>query len=144
MHLDYISRRGHWYDISWKGDPAKSGGVASNLGVHFFDMLLLVFGDVVSSEVSARGARRMSGRLVLEKADVEWFLSVDEADLPTRVIEEGGYAHRVLRVDGQEVDLTPGFTDLHTRAYEAILDGRGLGLPDVAPVIDLLHQIRTA
>jgi UDP-N-acetyl-2-amino-2-deoxyglucuronate dehydrogenase len=144
VSLDYISRRGHWYDVSWKGDLSKSGGVASNLGVHFFDMLLLVFGDVISSTVSLKGARRMEGQLVLEKADVNWFLSVDESDLPTRVLEEGGYAHRVLKVDGQEIDLTPGFTALHTKAYEAILNGNGLGLPDVAPVIELLHRIRTA
>lgn len=144
VNLNYISRRGNWYDISWKGDPAKSGGIASNLGVHFFDMLILVFGSVIDSEVSLKGPRRMAGRLILEKADVDWFLSVDEGDLPPQVLREGGYAHRVLEVDGQDVDLTPGFTALHTRAYEAILAGRGLSLEEVGPVIELLHRIRTA
>ena len=139
--LTYVTRRGLWYDHSWKGDVDKSGGVAMNIGVHFFDFLLWVFGSVSRNLVHINQPHRMAGALELEKARVRWFLSVDEQDLPQHVREAGGYAHRSITVDGKEVDLSAGFTDLHTDVYREILKGNGYGICDAKPAIELIHQI---
>ena len=140
--LTYVTRRGRWYHHSWKGDASKSGGVAMNIGVHFFDFLLWIYGGVNRSSLHLAEADRMSGVLELEKARVRWFLSVDEADLPEHVRSDGGHAYRSLTVDDQELDLSAGFTDLHTEVYRDILSGGGCGLDAAQPALELIYQLR--
>ena len=142
--LTYISRRGPWYRVSWKGSEEKSGGLAMNLGVHFFDLLVWIFGAVEASAVHLADPSRMSGTLDLEHARVRWFLSVDRGDLPAEALAAGKTAWRALSLDGEEVEFSEGFTDLHTRVYEEILAGRGLGIADARPGIDAVHRIRTS
>lgn len=142
--LTYITRRGHWYHISWKGREDESGGLAMNIGVHFFDLLLWLFGDVESSEVHLSQPDKMAGRLELNHATVRWFLSVDYDDLPQSVKDNGGYAYRSLTMDGQELEFSTGFTHLHTTVYQEMLKGNGFGLDAARPSIDTVHQIRTS
>ena len=139
--LTYITRRGQWYDVSWKGNPEKSGGVAMNIGIHFFDLLLWLFGGAQSSQLHLHLPRKMSGVLELERARVRWFLSTDERDLPTECREQEQFAYRSMTLDGQEIEFSRGFTDLHTRVYEEILAGRGTGIADTRPAIELVHGI---
>jgi len=141
--LTYVTRRGPWYHVSWKGSEEKSGGLAMNIGVHFFDLVIWLFGEVAKSEVHLRRADKMAGVLELERARVRWFLSVDRGDLPADR-EEGQVALRRMTVDGQEVDLSSGFADLHTRVYEEIEAGRGLGIADARPSIRAVYGIRRA
>lgn len=140
--LTYITRRGRWYHHSWKGDESRSGGLPLNIGVHFFDFLTWIFGKAEKTEIHLAEPSRYSGTLELEKANVKWFLSVDASDLPTEVVANGGYAHRSITCDGEEIDLSKGFTDLHTRVYEEILAGQGHGLEDARGAIDLVYKIR--
>jgi UDP-N-acetyl-2-amino-2-deoxyglucuronate dehydrogenase len=142
--LTYVTRRGPWYGISWKGSAEKSGGVAMNIGVHFFDMLGWVFGSVQSSTVHLSQPRRMAGVLELDWARVRWFLSVDGSDLPDGYLDSGRTAHRSITVDGEELDFTGGFEDLHTRVYERTLAGNGFGIEDARQSITMVHDIRTA
>ncbi|MEX1027261.1 MAG: Gfo/Idh/MocA family oxidoreductase [Candidatus Paceibacterota bacterium] len=142
--LSYITRRGAWYAVSWKGNKEKSGGVAMNIGIHFFDLLLWLFGEAEDSEVHLAESNRMSGLLRLERANVRWFLSTDANDLPSSVVENGGFAYRSMTYDGQEIEFSKGFTDLHTRVYEDILAGGGFGLQDALPAISLAHGISHA
>ena len=142
--LTYVTRRGKWYHHSWKGDPNRSGGLAMNIGVHFFDFLTWIYGAPEKNTVHLSEASRMSGVLELEKARVRWFLSVNSDDLPEATINAGGYAHRSITIDGAEFDLSAGFTDLHTTVYEDILNGGGYGVQDARPAIDLVHHIRKA
>jgi UDP-N-acetyl-2-amino-2-deoxyglucuronate dehydrogenase len=144
IDLTYITSRGKWYFYSWKGILEKSGGVATNIGVHFFDMLMWIFGKPLLSEVHYRDERKVSGILELEHANVRWFLSLDKSDLPEQAIKEGKTTYRSIRINGEEVEFSGGFTDLHTVVYRDILDGRGYGLNDVRPSIELVHQIRHA
>lgn len=144
VELTYVTRRGNWYDVSWKGSEEKSGGVAMNIGIHFFDLVLWLFGPVRRSVVHLADARKMSGVLDLERARVRWFLSVDGADLPDGYLEAGRPAFRSLTLNGTEVEFSEGFTDLHTRVYEATLAGNGFGLADARPSIELVYAIRTA
>jgi UDP-N-acetyl-2-amino-2-deoxyglucuronate dehydrogenase len=141
--LSYVTRRGCWYDVSWKGDPKKSGGPSMNIGVHFFDLLLWLFGQADHAEVHLKETRRMSGYLELERARVKWFLSVDEADLPVEAKEAGKFAHRSMTIDGEELEFSDGFTNLHTRAYEEILAGNGFGINEARPAIELVHRINS-
>lgn len=142
--LTYVTARGPWYDVSWKGSSERSGGVATNIGIHLFDLLLWLFGNVVDSEVHLSEARRMGGFLELERAKVRWFLSVDRRDLPFPVQPGSRTMFRSITVDGREVEFTEGFADLHTRVYEETLSGRGFGIDVARPSIELLHRIRTA
>ena len=139
--LTYITRRGKWYDTSWKGAAEKSGGVAMNIGIHFFDLLHWLFGEVENSKLHLNGKRQMAGLLELERARVKWFLSTDASDLPDEVVNNGGYAYRSMTFDGQEIEFSGGFTDLHTRVYEEIIAGRGTGLRDARPAVELAHGI---
>lgn len=139
--LTYITRRGCWYDASWKGSSEKSGGVAMNIGIHFFDLLHWLFGEVEDSVVHLKSPRRMGGLTHFQRARVRWFLSTDVDDLPEEVVENGGYAYRSMTYDGQEIEFSNGFTDLHTRVYEEILAGRGTGIRDARPAIELAHSI---
>lgn len=141
--LSYVTRRGAWYDVSWKGDPRKSGGVSMNIGVHFFDLLIWLFGEAGRIEVHLHEPRRMSGYVELEHARVRWFLSVDERDLPESVKAAGKFAHRSMTLDGEEIEFSDGFTDLHTRAYKGILAGEGYGIEDARPAIELVHRINS-
>ena len=138
VDLTYITPRGKWYDVSWKGDPAKSGGVATNIGIHFFDMLMWVFGSVQHSSVLRNEPRSMKGELVLEKADVRWHLPVQASVVPPG--HSGAY--RSLRLDGEPFDFSEGFGDLHTRVYEQAIRGEGFALRDVLPSIALAQQLR--
>jgi UDP-N-acetyl-2-amino-2-deoxyglucuronate dehydrogenase len=142
VRLTYVTPRGPWYHVSWKGQEQKSGGVTMNIGVHFFDALLWLFGPVEDVVTHLSTPSRAAGFLELERARVSWFVSVDAADLPQAARAAGAPAHRELRIDGEEIDLSEGFSELHTRVYQDILEGRGLGLPEARPAIALLSRIR--
>ncbi len=143
VELTYITSRGPWYQVSWKGHEDKSGGVATNIGVHFFDLLLWLFGSVNGIKVYHSDTNRMSGFIELEHARVKWFLSVDKNDLPDSAKVGGKTTFRSITVDGKEIEFSEGFTDLHTRVYEETLAGRGFGIKDARPSIQLTHAIRT-
>lgn len=143
VDLTYITSRGRWYHASWKGDVAKSGGVATNIGVHFFDMLSFVFGPLQAQTANLRDDNRAGGVLQYEKANVRWFLSVDSDDLPDHV-KGKQTTYRSITVDGEEVEFSGGFTDLHTLSYQEILAGRGYGLEDVRASIEVVSAFRSA
>ena len=143
VELTYITSRGRWYHVSWKGDDAKSGGVATNIGVHFFDMLAYVFGPLQSQTANLREGERAGGLLSYEKADVRWFLSVDANDLPDSVKGQKT-TYRSITMDGEEVEFSEGFTDLHTVSYREILAGRGYGLEDARHCVETVNVIRSA
>jgi len=142
--LTYITRRGQWYHHSWKGSEEKSGGLAMNIGVHFFDLLLWLFGAAERSVVHLATPSRVAGYLELERARARWFLSIDADDLPADVRAKGGHAYRSLTIDGQELDLSAGFSDLHTEVYRDILAGGGFGITDARPAIDLVYNVRNS
>ncbi len=140
--LTYVTRRGRWYHVSWKGNETKSGGLSMNIGVHFFDLLLWIFGPCEKNELHVNRPDKMAGWMELEKATVKWFLSIDRADLPKRCLEQNKPAFRSLTIDGREMEFSSNFTDLHTEVYREILAGRGYGLEDIRPSIALVYQIR--
>lgn len=142
--LTYITSRGPWYHVSWKGQQDKSGGIATNIGVHFFDLLLWLFGSPVNVRVYHSDDQRMSGFIELERARVRWFLSVNPQDLPSQAKVAGKTTFRSITVDGKEVEFSEGFTDLHTRVYEETLAGRGFGIQEARPSIELTYAIRTS
>ncbi len=142
VDLHYITSRGNWYQRSWKGDINKSGGVATNIGIHFFDMLTWVFGAVIENNVIFHSDTKASGYLVLKKAKINWLLSIDEQDLPISVREHNKSTYRSIVIDGQTLDFSEGFTDLHTVAYQSILKGEGFGIEDVRTSIQIVHEIR--
>ncbi len=143
VRLTYITSRGPWYDVSWKGHHERSGGIVTNIGIHFFDMLIWLFGKVESSEVHLREVHRAAGYLSLEHADVQWFLSTDNSDLP--FVPQPGVktTFRSITVDGEEIEFSEGFADLHTRVYEHVLGGAGFGIDDARPSIELTSAIRS-
>lgn len=143
VDLTYITSRGRWYYASWKGEDAKSGGVATNIGVHFFDMLSFVFGPVKSNIAHLREPERAAGFLECERADVSWFLSVDRNDLPES-IQGKKTTFRSITVDDDEIEFSEGFADLHTRSYEEIVAGKGFGLDQVRNSIDIVSTFRHA
>lgn len=143
VRLTYVTSRGKWYRYSWKGNEAKSGGIATNIGIHFFDLLIWLFGDVRRSDVHVSEEERIGGYLELENADVQWFLSLKRKDLPVSV-DDRQSTFRSIQVDGEEVEFSVGFRDLHTRVYEETLAGRGFGIEDARPSIELVHDIRHA
>lgn len=142
VDLTYITSRGRWYHASWKGDESKSGGVATNIGVHFFDMLSYIFGPVTQNTVHLHDGERAAGYLECGRAQIRWFLSVDRKDLPENV-QGQKTTYRSITVDGEEVEFSEGFTDLHTRSYEEILAGRGYGIEAVRPSIDIVSSLRS-
>ena len=144
VELTYITPRGRWHDVSWKGVPEKSGGIALNIGVHFFDALIWLYGLPQTSRVFMSRPDKMSGVFELERARVSWFLSVDGADLPADVRAQGKTAYRSLVTDGHEVEFSDGFPDIHTEVYRDILGGGGFTIDDVRPSILLAHDIRMA
>ena len=144
VELTYITARGIWYHISWKGDSEKSGGVATNIGIHFFDLLMWLFGEAGDIRVYHSDPKRMSGFLELERAKVKWFLSTDYRDLPFPVESGQRSTYRSITVDGEEIEFSGGFTDLHTRVYEKTLAGEGFGINEARPSIELVYRIRNA
>lgn len=142
--LTYITARGGWYDVSWKGSEERSGGLVTNIGIHLFDLLIWMFGPARRSEVYLREPRRAAGSIDLERARVRWFLSADAADLPFTAQPGQRASYRSMAIDGQEVEFTDGLGELHTRAYEEILAGRGFRTADARPAIELVHRIRSA
>lgn len=142
VSLTYITSRGAWYDVSWKGSVERSGGLATNVGIHFFDLLLWLFGRVVASEVHVRTPRRTAGFLELERARVTWFLSAEASDLPFDPEPGVRTTYRSITLDGSEVEFSEGFTDLHTRVYEEVLAGRGFGIDDARPSIEVAYRMR--
>jgi UDP-N-acetyl-2-amino-2-deoxyglucuronate dehydrogenase len=144
VDLTYITSRGLWYLHSWKGDEKKSGGIATNIGVHFFDMLHFIFGGIQGNVVHLNEATRAGGFLEYERARVRWFLSVDSNDLPEAQLAAGQRTFRSITIDGEEIEFSGGFTDLHTRSYELILDGKGFGLEENRCAISTVADIRTA
>jgi len=144
IDLTYITSRGNWYAVSWKGDTEKSGGIATNIGVHFFDMLLWIFGPLMRLEVHLSTPERAAGFMELPKARVRWFLSLVADDLPQGFLEAKKRTYRSLTVEGKETEFSEGFTDLHTAVYRETLGGRGFGLEDSRPSIQVVHDIRHA
>lgn len=144
VDLTYITSRGHWYLQSWKGDLKKSGGIATNIGVHFFDMLHYIFGALQNNVVHLTTDTRAAGYLEYEHARVRWFLSVDVADVPAAQLDAGQRTYRSITVDGEEIEFSGGFTDLHIRSYEEILAGRGFGLEENRTAISTVSAIRDA
>jgi UDP-N-acetyl-2-amino-2-deoxyglucuronate dehydrogenase len=142
VNLTYITSRGLWYQTSWKGNPERSGGLATNIGIHFFDMLLWLFGPLQRSEVHVRDEWRAGGTLELAQADVSWFMSANAADLPFEPTPGKKTTYRLITVDDKEIEFSEGFTDLHTRSYEEILAGRGFGMAEARPSIELARQVR--
>jgi UDP-N-acetyl-2-amino-2-deoxyglucuronate dehydrogenase len=140
--LTYITARGGWYHVSWKGHDDRSGGIITNIGIHFFDLLLWLFGPVERCEVHQREPRRLAGALQLQRARVRWFLSAEPADLPFAAEPGVRTSFRSISIDGAELDFSEGFGNLHTRAYEDVLAGRGYGIDDARPSIELAHAIR--
>jgi UDP-N-acetyl-2-amino-2-deoxyglucuronate dehydrogenase len=140
--LTYVTARGPWYRYSWKGRPEHSGGVGTNIGIHLFDLLIWLFGSVQSVELHVREPGTTAGTLTLERARVAWFLSIDRACLPPDALQAGRATHRSITVDGQEIEFTSGFNDLHTTVYAETLAGRGIGIADARPSIELAHHLR--
>lgn len=138
--LTYITSRGMWYKYSWKGNIEKSGGVSTNIGIHFFDMLIWIFGKVQESQIHIFEENRTSGFIELENANIRWFLSIDENDLPQEAKEKNQRTYRSILIDGKEVEFSDGFTDLHTKVYTDILNGGGYGIEDARPSIELVYN----
>ncbi|RKX23777.1 MAG: oxidoreductase [Candidatus Zixiibacteriota bacterium] len=143
VRLTYITSRGPWYLVSWKGQIERSGGLATNIGIHFFDLLMWLFGSVQISEVHMATELHTGGYLELDNARVQWFLSIDKNDLPKDIKAKGQTTFRSITIDGEEIEFSGGFTDLHTVVYEETLAGRGFGLDDARPSVELVHNLRT-
>lgn len=142
VSLTYITSRGNWYYNSWKGSVEKSGGILTNIGIHFFDLLLWIFGPVIDKQIYLLDERRASGVLMLERANVSWFLSTNHEDLPYKAVPGKKTSYRTIVIDGEEVDFSDRFTNLHTRVYEDILSGNGFGINDARPSIQLTYELR--
>lgn len=144
IDLTYLTSRGNWYYTSWKGNVNKSGGIATNIGIHFFDMLMWVFGKVNSYTVQLHTHDRAAGYMELDQARVRWFLSINEDLLPQAAQEKNQRTYRSITVDGDEIEFSGGFFDLHTESYKKIISGEGFGLDDAKPSVQLVHEIRNA
>ncbi|AUC85245.1 oxidoreductase [Polaribacter sp. ALD11] len=142
VDLTYITSRGKWYDVSWKGDESKSGGIATNIGVHFYDMLSWIFGNVQENIVHLREKNKAAGYLEFENARVRWFLSIDEDDLPKEIKEKSQRTYRSITIDNEELEFSKGFTELHTESYKKIILNQGFGLEEVRSSIEIVHDIR--
>jgi len=142
ISLQYYTSRGKWYHFSWKGDEKKSGGIATNIGIHFFDMLLWIFGDVEESEVINYEKSLASGILKLERANVNWLLSVDYDRIPEKIRQTGARTYRSIKIGEEEFEFSGGFTELHDISYQEILDGNGFGIIEAKKAIDLAYNLR--
>lgn len=144
VKLTYITSRGRWYLQSWKGFDEKSGGIATNIGIHFFDMLHYLFGEVESNTVHLKTKTRASGVIEYERASVCWFLSIEISDMPKELAKNGNRTYRSITIDGHEIEFSEGFKDLHIKSYEELLAGRGFGLDDNRAAIAIVSEIRKA
>ena len=144
VDLTYITSRGKWYFYSWKGNPMKSGGVVTNIGIHFFDMLAWIFGNVQENKVHLYETNKAAGFMQLGKARVRWFLSLDRSDLPAEAVKAGKPTFRSVTVNGKAIEFSGGFTDLHTESYRQILEGKGFGIREARNSIEIVHDIRVA
>ena len=144
IDLSYLTSRGKWYFISWKGDNSKSGGIATNIGIHFYDMLTWIFGSVKQNVCHVSDEDKAAGFLELERARVRWFLSVNYDLIPDYIKATGQRTYRSITVEGEEIEFSGGFTDLHTKSYEAVLEGNGFGLMEAKTSIDIVHDIRNS
>ena len=144
IDLTYITSRGHWYHSSWKGDLSKSGGIATNIGIHFYDMLSWIFGGFVKSEVHINKSNKSAGYLEFKQARVRWFLSIDRSDLPKSAVKQNQPTYRSITVENDEIEFSGGFKDLHTLSYEQILKGNGFTLDAAFNSVQLVHDIRNA
>ena len=142
IDLTYITSRGNWYYTSWKGNEEKSGGIASNIGIHFFDMLQWIFGPMENSLADIKTKDTNSGKLNFKQANVNWYLSINASNLPQQVKNSGLATFRTLSIEGEEIEFSRGFTDLHTVSYQHILDGKGYGLADAKSSIEIVSEIR--
>lgn len=142
VELSYITSRGKWYHYSWKGDIQRSGGIATNIGIHFFDLLIWLFGKPLQHKVSLSKSEKMKGEVELEQAHVKWYLSIDKNDLPPDQKKNGKLIYRSIKIDNEEVEFTEGFTDLHTEVYKQTLKGDGFTISDARPSIELVHKLR--
>ncbi|MFH2140904.1 MAG: Gfo/Idh/MocA family oxidoreductase [Bacteroidota bacterium] len=144
IDLTYITSRGSWYQFSWKGDQQKSGGIAINIGVHFFDMLTWIFGGVKKNIVHLYEKDKAAGFLELEKARIRWFLSIDNNDIPQEIKQKGQRTYRSILINNEEIEFSEGFTDLHTQSYQGVLDGKGFGIEDASLSINTVYNIRNS
>lgn len=144
IDLQYYTSRGKWYHFSWKGDLNKSGGIATNIGVHFYDMLMWIFGGVKESKVYEHGKSKASGFLALERANVNWILSVDYDNIPKHIKDSGARTYRSIKIGEDEFEFSGGFTELHTKSYQDILDGGGFRISEASRAINLVHDIRNS
>ena len=144
VNLTYITSRGSWYNRSWKGDINKSGGIATNIGIHFFDMLYWLFGDIQTIKVKNKLYNVIEGFLEFENARVNYLLSIDSSYLPKEVIKNGESTFRSISINNDEIEFSGGFKDLHTKVYEDIIKGNGYGLEDARKSIEIVHQIRNS
>ncbi len=142
IDLTYITSRGNWYDVSWKGDQSKSGGIATNIGIHFYDMLSWIFGETQENIVHLRDKKKVAGYIEFEKARVRWFLSIEEDCLPKKAKVLNQKTYRSLIIDDEEIEFSSGFNELHDESYKKILKGEGFGLMDVKQSIEIIHDIR--
>jgi len=142
IELKYITSRGKWYHTSWKGDESKSGGIASNIGIHFFDMLQWIFGAMQDFSLDIKTNDTNAGILIFKKAKVNWFLSINANNLPQSAIDQGNSTYRTLSIEGEDIEFSKGFTDLHKVSYQRIIAGKGYGLSDAKKSIDIVSKIR--
>jgi UDP-N-acetyl-2-amino-2-deoxyglucuronate dehydrogenase len=144
IDLTYLTSRGNWYYTSWKGDVTKSGGIATNIGVHFYDMLSWIFGEVKENIVHLHTHDRASGYLEFDRARVRWFLSINYNVLPEEIKIKGQRTFRSIKIEGEELEFSEGFTGLHTEVYKGIINGKGFGLEDSRKAIEIVHDIRNS
>ncbi|OQX98530.1 MAG: oxidoreductase [Bacteroidetes bacterium 4572_117] len=144
IDLTYITSRGNWYFTSWKADMSKSGGIATNIGVHFFDMLTWIFGNPIVNTIHIADEKKTAGFLQLERARVRWFMSLDYDSVPKKQKEDGMRTFRSITVDGKELEFSGGFTDLHTKSYEKIINGKGFPLKETRKSIEIVYSIRNS
>ena len=144
VDLTYLTSRGHWYQTSWKGNAEKSGGIATNIGVHFYDMLSWIFGDVQENIVHVHENDHAAGYLEFEHARVKWFLSINSKYLPKEIKDAGQTTFRSIKINDEELEFSGGFSDLHTMVYKDILAGKGYGLDDARTAIEIVHDIRNS
>jgi UDP-N-acetyl-2-amino-2-deoxyglucuronate dehydrogenase len=142
IDLAYITSRGNWYYTSWKGDASKSGGIATNIGVHFYDMLSWIFGSIKKNVVHLHTHDTAAGYFEFEKAKVRWYLSINSDNIPTHVLAKGLKTYRSLTIEDEEIEFSDGFTELHTLSYQNILNGEGFGLDEAISSINIVHDIR--
>jgi UDP-N-acetyl-2-amino-2-deoxyglucuronate dehydrogenase len=141
VDLNYITSRGNWYLSSWKNDFSKSGGVALNIGIHFFDMLCWIFGEMIDVKLNEYNSKKAAGVLELKNAIVHWNLSIDSNDLPKEAVEKGSRTFRSIKINNNEFEFSEGFTELHTKSYEGVLDGKGFSLDDALPAIRIAEKV---